>query len=104
MRKPPKNLLNTGNLISKHPEVEDQLHGLGAVYGKIIFAARMEQGLTQKVLAEKAQVGVKTITRAEGGFENLGIVTYNNLFRALNLSTTTVAELMYLMTRQQGER
>lgn len=86
MRKAPKNLLNITNLVLKHPEVEKQLHGLGAVYGKVIFAARMEQGLTQIELAEKAQVDLITITKAEGGFENLGTVTYNNLFNALNLT------------------
>lgn len=86
MRKVPKDLLNTDNLISKHPEVEEQLHGLGSEYGKIIFAARTEQGLTQTELAEKAQVQLITITKAEGGFENLGTVTYNNLFNALNLT------------------
>lgn len=86
MRKSPRNLLSTTNLILKYPEVEEQLHGLGAVYGKVIFATRIEQGLTQMELAERAQVELITITKAEGGFENLGTVTYNNLFNALNLT------------------
>ena len=102
MRKAPKNLLNTTDLVAKHPEVDEQFHGLGAIYGKIIFACRMEQGLTQKELADLAGVGLKTITRAEGGFENLGTSTYNNLFKALKLNTAAVAELMYRLTREQG--
>ncbi|WP_277586611.1 XRE family transcriptional regulator [Psychrobacillus antarcticus] len=101
MRKPPKNLLNTSDLVAKHPELNENLHGLGSLYGKIIFACRMEQGLTQKELAGKALIGLKTITRAEGGFENLGTTTYNAIFRALGLSTAGVAELMYQMTREQ---
>lgn len=103
MRKAPKNLLNTSDLIAKHPELEEQLHGLGSIYGKIIFANRLEQGLTQKELADKANLGQKTITRAEGGSENLGTITYNAIFRALGLSTAAVAELMYQMTRKQQE-
>ncbi len=102
MRKAPKNLLNTKKIVEQHPEMEEQLHGIGAVYGKIIFLTRMEKGLTQKELAEKAGVGDKTITRAEGGSENLGTLTYDNIFKALDLSTVAVAELMYHLTRQQG--
>lgn len=84
MRKAPENLLKTSDLVAKHPELEEQLHGLGSLYGKIIFACRMEQGLTQKELADKASIGLKTITRAEGGFENLGTTTYNAILRALD--------------------
>lgn len=103
MRKAPKNLLNTSELIAENPDLKEQLHGLGALYGKIIFASRMEQGITQRELADKAGIGLKTITRAEGGFENLGIIMYNAIFRALGLSTASVAEMMYQMTREQEE-
>lgn len=98
---PPVNLLKTSDLVANHPELEEQMHGLGALYGKIIFACRLEQGFTQKELADKASIGLKTITRAEGGFENLGTTNYNAIFRALGLSTAGVAELMYQMTREQ---
>jgi len=101
MRKAPENLLKTSDLVAKHPELEEQLHGLGSLYGKIIFACRMEQGITKKELADKASIGLKTITRAEGGFENLGTTTYNAIFRVLGLGTAGVAELMYQMTHDQ---
>lgn len=99
MKKKPRNLLD-GQLTAGHSDLEEKLYGLGAVYGKIIFASRMEKGLTQRELAEKAGVGLKTVTRAEGGSDNLGTLTYENLFRALDLNTTAVAEMMYQLTHE----
>ncbi|MBO0588165.1 MULTISPECIES: helix-turn-helix transcriptional regulator [unclassified Sporosarcina] len=53
----------------------------------------MKKGYTQPELADLAKVGVKTISRAEGGVDNLGLETYEKLFKALDLSLNDIAEL-----------
>jgi len=83
MRKAPKDLLDTTKLVTKYPELQGQLHGLEAIYGKIIFAWRLKAGLTQAELAKKANMDVQSIYRAEGGFVNLGTETYHKLFKVL---------------------
>lgn len=86
MRKPPNNLLDTSELIVRHPELEEGLQGVGAMYGKLVFAYRMEQGITQQQLADKAGVSLEMISRVEGGFEDLGAATYQKLYALINNS------------------
>ncbi|MBP1969044.1 transcriptional regulator with XRE-family HTH domain [Virgibacillus natechei] len=42
---------------------------MSPVYAKVIFARRMGYGYSQQELAKKANIGLKTISRAEGGFD-----------------------------------
>ena len=86
--------MTTSMLKKEHPDLKDTLDGLSPVYAKIIFSRRIAIGYSQKELAEIAVVGQKTISRAEGGFDNLSTETYNKIFHALNLTVREVAEAM----------
>ncbi|MEK5071767.1 helix-turn-helix domain-containing protein [Sporosarcina sp. FSL K6-1508] len=89
-----RNLLDNSRLIETHPDLHDAFYGIAALYGKIVFAQRMKLGLTQKELAAKANVSIKTIARAEGGTGNLGTENYDSIFGALELNMSDVAKLM----------
>ncbi|MCJ7842308.1 helix-turn-helix transcriptional regulator [Lederbergia sp. NSJ-179] len=91
-----KNLLDmtTSMLKEGHSDLKASLEGLAPVYAKIIFARRMEFGYSQQELAKKANTGLKTISRAEGGFDNLSTETYDKIFHALDLKVRDVAEAM----------
>lgn len=80
-----KNLLNLDHTIEEIPGVKDTFDGMGAMFGKVIFSHRVNKGYTQQELAKKANVGVKTIHRAEGGTSNIGIETYETIFKALSI-------------------
>ncbi|MGV2623277.1 UNVERIFIED_CONTAM: helix-turn-helix transcriptional regulator [Halobacillus marinus] len=73
--------------------MESFFYGIGATFGKIIFSHRMSFDLTQKQLAERAGVGVKTIHRAEGGSDNLGVQTYEKIFEALGIQKRDYADV-----------
>lgn len=100
-----KNLLGmTNSLLQKgHPELKEALNGLAPVYAKVIFARRMQCGYSQQELARIAGTGLKTISRAEGGFDNLSIETYDKIFQALNLSVREVAEAMIQLKTNNDE-
>lgn len=85
-------------LLTKHPDLYDTFYSTAALYGKIIFARRMELGLTQKEIAESANVSLKTFSRAEGGSGNIGTATYDSIFKALGLTIADVAKLMTIFT------
>lgn len=85
----------TTNLLKKeHPDLKGTLDGLSPIYAKIIFSRRVAIGHSQKELAKIAGVGQKTISRAEGGFDNLSTETYDKIFRALDITVREVAEAM----------
>ena len=84
-------------LEESHPDLKETLEGLSPVYAEIIFALRLELGYTQANLAEVAGVGLKTISRAEGGFDNLSTEIYNKVFHTLNLGARQVAEGIILL-------
>lgn len=86
--------MTTSMLKEGHPDLKETLDGLSPVYAKIIFSRRIALGYSQRELADIANVGQKTISRAEGGFDNLSIETYNKIFHALKLSVRDVAEAM----------
>lgn len=100
-----KNLLDmTSSLLKKgHPDLRKSLEGLSPVYAKIIFFRRVQYGYSQQELADKADVGLKTISRAEGGFDNLSTETYDKIFRALDLSVRDVAEAMIQLKASDDE-
>lgn len=86
--------MTTSMLKKGHPDLKETLDGLSPVYAKIIFSRRIALGYSQKELARIADVGQKTLSRAEGGFDNLATETYNKIFQALRLSVREVAEAM----------
>lgn len=100
-----KNLLDMSTSLLKegHPDLKGSLEGLSPVYAKIIFSRRMECGYSQQELASKANTGLKTISRAEGGFDNLSTETYDKIFRALNLRVRDVAEAMIQLKSSDDE-
>lgn len=100
-----KNLLNmtTSLLKEGHPDLKESLEGLSRVYAKIIFARRLQCGYSQQELANKADVGLKTISRSEGGFDNLSTETYDKIFRALDMSVRDVAEAMIQLKASDDE-
>ncbi|MBE1555653.1 helix-turn-helix domain-containing protein [Sporosarcina limicola] len=93
MKKKVRNLLDTSEIVKVHPHFQEALYGLSAVYGHIIFSERIQKGYTQPKLAELSGVSIKTISRAEGGVDNLGLDAYEKLFKALDLSMSDVAKL-----------
>ncbi|GIO19486.1 hypothetical protein J18TS1_25860 [Oceanobacillus oncorhynchi subsp. incaldanensis] len=100
-----KNLLDmTSSLLKEgHPDLRESLEGLSPVYAKIIFARRIQYGYTQEKLAKEANTALKTISRAEGGFDNLSTATYDKIFNALDLSVKDVAEAMIQLQSNNDE-
>lgn len=96
-----RNLLDKSGLLKKHPDLHDLFYSTAAINGKVIFTRRMEKGFTQSELAKKADVSLKTISKAEGGSGNLGIETYDKIFGALELTPAQVAERVLLLTKSE---
>ncbi|PBB04649.1 MULTISPECIES: helix-turn-helix domain-containing protein [Salimicrobium] len=88
-----KDLTRTDDIVKELPETEEFFYGIGAVLGRAVFSARMEASLTQKELADKADVDLTTVTRAEGGSGGLEVHMYDKLFRALGISPREYAAL-----------
>lgn len=89
------------DLLAKHPDLYETFYSTAALYGKIIFARRMELGLTQMEVAKDASFSVKTFSRAEAGSGNIGTETYDSIFKKLGLTTADVAKLMVEFTDEQ---
>lgn len=85
-------LVNLGNeLVNDIPELKETF-GIHSVLGELTFAARMDKKITQKDLAELANVGVKTVHRIEGGSGGITDTTYQKVFAALEISNDDIAE------------
>lgn len=86
-------LVKLGNeLVNDIPELKPTFFGLSSTLGTLTFAARMDKKITQKELAELANVGVKTIHRIEGGSGGVTDTTYQKVFAALEISNDEIAE------------
>jgi len=68
-------------LINKIPSLNPTGDSTSKGFADIVFSYRIRQHLTQRQLADKSEVGVKTIHRIEGGS---GGVTINTLEKVLN--------------------
>lgn len=92
----PKNLLKmTQSMLSDEKfELKEVVNGLSPIYARIIFSNRLKLGYSQKKLAEVAGIGVKTVSRAESGLENLSTEIYDKLFKALGLSVGDIGRIM----------
>ncbi|SIS74760.1 helix-turn-helix domain-containing protein [Salimicrobium salexigens] len=88
-----KDLTRTDDIVKELPETEVFFHGIGAILGSAAFSARMEASLTQKELADKADIDLTTVTRAEGGSGGLEVHMYDKLFRSLGISPRGYATL-----------
>lgn len=69
------------------PEVADYLESFSVVIGDLIFARRIQLGLTQLELAQLANTTQATISNIEAGKEGTKIGTLNRVFRILKLAT-----------------
>lgn len=100
-----RNLLRmTSSMIDEtFPELREKREGLTPIYGKIIFANRMEHGYTQQELADLAKVEVGVIYQVEGGYDSLPTETYDKIFKALGLTTSDIAKAMFHFQKNNNE-
>lgn len=86
-------------LSEKHPDLEARFHQLDYLLGELVFAHRMNNGLTQDELADLCNVSLKTIHQVEGGMSNITIATYMRLFDKLEISVQDVGEYLIRKSR-----
>lgn len=72
-------------LVERMPQLKPTVDGMSEIFADIIFSYRVRNGLTQKQLADKAEVSTKTIHRIEGGSGGITDKTYDKVFEALNI-------------------
>lgn len=72
------------------PKPEKQYSELCIRVGERVRAKRIELGMSQEELAERAQVATNTICRIENGTGSSGIITYFNVACALKISLTSL--------------
>ena len=82
----------SAELVSKSPQLDFDTFGFSATLGKIVFAYRIREGLTQAQLADLAGLGPKTIHRIEGGSNNITSKTYGKVFNVLKITLNELAE------------
>ena len=100
-----KDLLNFEEDFEAVPEMEKHLgNNIGATFSKVIFALRVQKGLTQEKLAKISGVGAKTIYRAEGGSYNLGIDNYNKILNGLGVPLTEFVDLLKAAAEEQQKK
>ena len=86
------NLLKLGHDIAKrNPSFKPAGNFLSQEYAKLVFVYRMNAGLTQKQLAEAADVSPSTIHRIEGGSGGITDIKYAAVFNVLNITTADIA-------------
>lgn len=66
-------------------EIQTMFFGKSGQLSKVIFATRMEKGITQSELAKLIGVDDKVIHRLEGGSVDMGDELYKKAFSALGL-------------------
>lgn len=88
-----KDIARVDDIVQGIPETESFFYGIGATFGTIVFSYRMERNLSQKELAKRAGVSVKTIHHAEGGSYNLSFQMYELIFSALEIDKKDYAHL-----------
>ena len=83
-------LIKLGNSLvtstSQTPQSDLDIFSLSASIGKVVFAFRIRKGLTQAELSTKADVGLKTIYRLEGGDQGIGTGTLEKVLYALEVT------------------
>lgn len=68
------------------PEVADYLNSFSVVIGNLVFARRMQLGLSQQLLSEMAETTQATISRVEAGDDGVKSGTLNRIFKELKLA------------------
>lgn len=88
-------------MIDKHPSLEPTSEGMSKGFADIVFSYRIRQKLTQQQLADKSDVGVKTIHRIEGGS---GGVTINTLEKVLGALGIYYQDALDYLNEQQKKK
>lgn len=94
------NLLDMSNLLKMHPSLCDFFYGDAATLGKMIFAKRMELGLTQRELASKASIEFQMITLIEGGSVMLPEYVYQKLYKVLTITKEEQEEWVHILLNE----
>ncbi|MDF2671036.1 MAG: hypothetical protein K0R67_3342 [Paenibacillus sp.] len=68
------------------PEVADYLNSFSVTIGNLVFARRMQLGMSQKELSDRAKTTQATISRVEAGHDGVKSGTLNDIFKELGLS------------------
>lgn len=74
------------NRLMQNEEIKEALESVEYSRSRTIFRRRMELGLSQRELADKADVTQKTISRIEGGDPGIRQTTLVKVYTALNLT------------------
>ncbi|TDQ39259.1 helix-turn-helix transcriptional regulator [Aureibacillus halotolerans] len=80
------------NLEEKYPSLKPSGNSMALVFGKLVFAKRIRENLSQVELAKRAGVGVKTIYRIEGGNDGITTKIYDKVFLVLGINFEDVAQ------------
>ncbi|MED3918620.1 helix-turn-helix transcriptional regulator [Priestia aryabhattai] len=82
------------NMAEEHEVLKPTGNVISQSFSVLIFAFRLKSGLTQQELADKANVTVKTIHRAEGGSGGIVDKTYQKIFDALEITPQDMADAL----------
>jgi ribosome-binding protein aMBF1 (putative translation factor) len=77
---------NFKETVRQIPEVADYLNSFSVVIGNLVFARRMQLGLSQQELAAQAETTQATISRVEAGDDGVKSGTLNRIFKELKLA------------------
>jgi transcriptional regulator with XRE-family HTH domain len=97
-----RDLNELGNeLVERMPDLEPTVQGMSEVFADIVFSYRVRNKLTQKQLADLANVAPKTIHRIEGGSGGITDTTYQKVFDALDIPFQDAVAFFF---KTQGQR
>lgn len=76
------------------PELKPTQIGFSKAFSRLVFGTRINKGWTQAELAAKANIGVKTVHRIEGGSGGITDNTYEKVFAVLDLTDDIVGDYL----------
>ncbi|MBM7839431.1 transcriptional regulator with XRE-family HTH domain [Alkalihalobacillus xiaoxiensis] len=85
-----KDLNQLGKELSEHSSETTirKTDSLSNVFANAIFSSRLDNGMTQKELADLSGVSTKTIHCVEAGDNGVSIKTYEKIFKSLGVMIT----------------
>ena len=84
----------------RNPELNETLFtSMAAMFGSIISAKRMQNGLSQQELADGIDVPFNMVAKMEGG-NKVSIAEYEKAFKFLGLTSTEVAEQVIALQKK----
>lgn len=73
--------------VRKIPEMADYLDSYSVAIGNLVFARRMQLGLSQSELAKLSNTSQAQISKIEAGDDSITAKVLNRVFRALKLQS-----------------